>query len=353
MPKQIKNIEERLLYTLVWAVVFLIPILNFFMLPNDKLYLVELMLAWLKILPFFTIFIIHTAILLPLFALRRKYIIYISLLLGVILTIFGLVELFDYASMKEKLYIVDLNGNKVTGSLLFTYINFLWNSLLSIAMCSACYAIKLVYVSVRNEKTMAELKRRTVEAEMEQLKHQINPHFIMNTLNNIHALIDIDTEQSKSAIIELSKMFRHLVYESDGRHIKLCDDLKFVENYINLMKLRYTDSLTIKFDYPDSLSESIYVPPLVLVLFVENAFKHGVRGNTSSRIEINIAVTDKRVIYCVDNSVSSRKSTKHGIGLENLVKRLDLIFDDDYKLTINSLEGRYSVKLDIPISYEN
>ncbi|MFR9650197.1 MAG: histidine kinase [Rikenellaceae bacterium] len=354
MPKKIDNIEEKLLYILVWAVVFLIPILNFFMLPDDGLHLIELLLAWLKILPFFIIFLIHSMFLLPLFALKRRYIIYLALTSGVIGVTFGVVKFFDLAFMAD-VYLVDLNGDKVTGSLLFTYLDFFWNSLLSLAMCAANYVIKLIYESMSNEKAIAELNRRRVEAEMEQLKHQINPHFFMNTLNNIHALVDIDTELAKGAIIELSKMFRHLVYESGGKNIRLSDDIRFAESYINLMKLRYEQGeLTINFDYPKAKISKISVPPLVLIIFIENAFKHGVRGNRNSIIDIKIEVAQKRLLYRVENSIGGRNthSQKVGIGLDNLRKRLDLLYKNNYILKIEKVNNHHIVELNIPITDE-
>ena len=113
--------------------------------------------------------------------------------------------------------------------------------------------IKLLYRSLRDEQQMEELKRQNLQAEMDYLRYQINPHFFMNTLNNIHALIDIDTEYAKSAVIELSKMMRYVLYESGSETISLKKDIQFIENYIELMRIRYDSSIDICLDYPATL----------------------------------------------------------------------------------------------------
>ena len=111
-----------------------------------------------------------------------------------------------------------------------------------------------------------------MQAEMDYLKYQINPHFFMNTLNNIHALIDIDTEYAKNAVIELSKMMRYVLYDSGREIISLNKDIQFIQNYIGLMRIRYTNDVDIRVEYPHDLPTQVSIPPLLLIVFVENAF---------------------------------------------------------------------------------
>ena len=125
---------------------------------------------------------------------------------------------------------------------------------------------------------------QNIQAEMYYLKHQINPHFFMNTLNNIHALVDINTESAKQAIIELSAMMRYVVYETGGNVIALREDLRFIKNYIELMRIRYTDNVKVTYNYPQQLKGRVDVPPLIFIVFVENAFKHGVSYNSSHNL---------------------------------------------------------------------
>ena len=130
-------------------------------------------------------------------------------------------------------------------------------------------------VVVENER----LKNENLTTRYNMLVGQINPHFFMNTLNNIHALIDIDTEYAKSAVIELSKMMRYVLYESGSETISLKKDIQFIENYIELMRIRYDSSIDICLDYPATIPNKVAIPPLLLIVFVENAFKHGVSYN--------------------------------------------------------------------------
>ena len=172
----------------------------------------------------------------------------------------------------------------------------------------------------------------------------------MNTLNNIHALIDIDTETAKDTVIELSKMMRYILYNSDQDGISLEQEINFLGHYIRLMRLRYSNSVEIEMRTPEHVPHDIMLPPLVLIVFVENAFKHGISYNGRSFINIGIEVADRRIICTVTNSrnPSQWKKSRGGIGLDNVRKRLDLIYHDRYSLAIDQSEDTYSINLNIP-----
>ena len=156
-----------------------------------------------------------------------------------------------------------------------------------IMMLGMNLGIKLYFRQTGDRKKMAELERQNLEQQLEYLKYQINPHFFMNTLNNIHALVDIDPEKAKHTILELSKMMRFVLYEGNKHGVPLDREIAFLQNYITLMKLRYTDKVRITVNTPDQLP-SKEVPPLMLITFVENAFKHGVSYRQESFIEIDL-----------------------------------------------------------------
>ena len=149
-------------------------------------------------------------------------------------------------------------------------------------------------------------------------------------------------------------MMRYVVYDTGGNSISLKEDIKFVKNYIELMRIRYTDDVDISFKYPQQLQGRINVPPLIFIVFVENAFKHGISYNSTSYINIEIACEEGYVVGRFENSINeqSRKS-QAGIGLENVGKRLDLIYGSEYELDINDEGSRYCVTLKIPILNEN
>ena len=175
----------------------------------------------------------------------------------------------------------------------------------------------------------------------------------MNTLNNIHALIDIDAELAKDTVIELSKMMRYVLYDSEQDSISLEKEVQFLQHYIQLMRLRYSDTVEINLNTPAQPPLGVKVPPLIMIVFVENAFKHGVSYDSPSFVHINLWCDDDNAICQVRNSRhKGLKVEKGGIGLENVRKRLDLIYGPEgYTLDILKEEERYTVKLIIPTLY--
>lgn len=339
-------IGENLLYLMVWMVIILVPVLNSKMLEEVHVSLENILIAWLKIAPYLLIFIIHNSLIAPRLLLRKhRYVWYLVVNLLTITAVFSLVAIYEkYAPYDTEPYI--LNGKAS-----FTDLAIYWNLLLGFFMTGLNMGIKLLYRSLRDEQQMEELRRQNLQAEMDYLRYQINPHFFMNTLNNIHALIDIDTEYAKSAVIELSKMMRYVLYESGSETISLKKDIQFIENYIELMRIRYDSSIDICLDYPATIPNKVAIPPLLLIVFVENAFKHGVSYNHASFIHIRIGYRDDAVTAVISNSrhEKSRPGTT-GIGLENVKKRLALIYQDNYTLSIDDSDPAvYTVKLIIPI----
>lgn len=183
--------------------------------------------------------------------------------------------------------------------------------------------IKLYFKQRGDRKRLEQRRKRIWNSKMEYLKYQINPHFLMNTLNNIHALVDIDPEKSKQTILELSKMMRFVLYEGNKQVVPLDREIAFLQNYIQLMKLRYTDKVKITVDVPKSLPNK-EVPPLMFITFVENAFKHGVSYRQASFIDIAISIGEDKLVFDCRNSRIPKEDDKHGgVGLANVKKRLE------------------------------
>ncbi len=343
-------IGENMLYALIWSVVYLVPFMNAGLM-SEQMSIGATLASWLKIIPFFVLFLINSLLLYRYLFARQRYTAYVLVSLLLIVVVFMGLEIYEQA---EHIGIAwpfgptDLGINRQHISL--TVFPWWGNIVAGVLMFVANDVIRLMYGSMQADEDKARLERQQMQAEMNYLKHQINPHFLMNSLNNIHALVDIDTESAKQSIIQLSDMMRYVVYDTGVDAIALKQDLKFIEEYIELMRIRYTDDVDITFTYPQHLKAGVMVPPLILVVFVENAFKHGVSYNHNSYIHIVVTYSDGVVTAQFENSVHhSKKSHKPGIGLENVRKRLDLIYGKNYQLIVEDKdEERYCITLKIP-----
>ncbi len=200
------------------------------------------------------------------------------------------------------------------------------------------------------EQKQAELNRERVSAQLSNLQNQVSPHFFMNTLNNIHALVDINSQRAKDTIIELSGLMGYLLYESSSQEsVTLKRELEFIKSYINLMRLRYPKRVIINFSY-DSDIPSVKIPPLLFLNFIENAFKYGVDYSQDSYIKIHFSFSDSFVEMSSINSnhSASTNSSRHGFGITNSKKRLKLLYNDRYSLNIEESKDIYIVNLKIP-----
>ena len=347
-----QTIGENLLYVMVWSAIILVPVLNSQMMSEMHINLENVLIAWRQIAPYLIIFVIHNSFLAPRYMLRRKYGKYLLLNITLIATVFFLVDLYEEHLLHIMPEQPDPETTDTYRKVSFSNLEIYWNIVLGFFMTGANTGIKLIYQSMRDEQKMEALQRQNLQAEMDYLKYQINPHFFMNTLNNIHALIDFDTDSAKNAVIELSKMMRYVLYDSGREIISLNRDIQFLKNYIELMRIRYTDDVDIRVEYPENLPEQVSIPPLLLIVFVENAFKHGISYNRPSYIHLKIEYADGMVTSILENSrhagFPERKSAP-GIGLENVRKRLSLIYGEkNYTLDIREQPDSYTVKLVIP-----
>ncbi|HVX52109.1 MAG TPA: histidine kinase [Chitinophagaceae bacterium] len=199
------------------------------------------------------------------------------------------------------------------------------------------------------------LEKEKVTSELSFLKAQINPHFFFNTMNNIYALTAVDAELAGKAIHQLSRMMRYLLYDTQPGHTMLSQEIAFVKDYISLMQLRLTDAVMLTIDTPENLVD-MPLAPMILLPFVENAFKHGVRPTQPSYINITILQQDKMLDFTVKNSVMRDNSvsldTNSGIGLVNTKRRLDLLYPGRYRLDINAPDAgnEYTVHLALNLS---
>ena len=209
--------------------------------------------------------------------------------------------------------------------------------------------VKLYFQQRGDRKRLALLEKQNLEQQLEYLRYQINPHFLMNTLNNIHALVDIDAERAKEAIVDLSKIMRFVLYEGAKQQVPLSREIGFTQDYIRLMRMRLTDRVKVSVAIPERIPDKL-IPPLILITFVENAFKHGVSYRQESFIDIAVGIDDGGLYFtCKNSKVPSGEDHHGGVGLQNVRRRLDLIYGDGYSLNIDDQTDTYSVELILPL----
>ena len=185
------------------------------------------------------------------------------------------------------------------------------------------------------DKALRNAEAARVAAELGNLRSQINPHFLLNTLNNIYALTAIDHTRAQSAIQQLSKMLRHMLYDNQEQLVSLTDEVQFIENYINLMKIRLPKSVDVKLE-KDLENPHTKVAPLLFISLVENAFKHGVSSTEPSFIHMTMTQKGNSLCVIIENSnfpKSEKDRSGHGIGLQQVQRRLDLAYYEHYEWT--------------------
>lgn len=218
-------------------------------------------------------------------------------------------------------------------------------------------AIAIKFYKRWNEKDFREQKvqKEKVEAELQVLKTQINPHFLFNTLNSIYVLAMKQSDQTANTVMKLSDILDYILYRINTPEIAISNEINIIKNYIDLEKIRFANRVDLDFN-TDLKSKDIQIPPMLIIPFIENAFKHGVaKSMEKSWINISIKETNEGLNIHVANSKPQNKITNktNGIGLMNVKKRLDLLYQEKYQLDIFEKQMQYLVFLSIPINLRN
>ncbi len=210
---------------------------------------------------------------------------------------------------------------------------FVQISLMLILVVGLSVAIRMSQRWQKLQEAKKEAERTRTEAELKNLRNQLNPHFLLNTLNNIYALIAFDPEKAQVAVGELSKLLRHALYDNQKKYVPLYKEVEFIKNYIELMKIRVTNNVKIDTAINIEKDDATPIAPLIFISLIENAFKHGV--SQAGEGEISIAMSnddDKITCEIVNTNHPKRDNDKSGsgIGLEQVAKRLELMYPNHY-----------------------
>ncbi|MFD1000982.1 sensor histidine kinase [Ohtaekwangia kribbensis] len=287
---------------------------------------------------------INIYVLVPYFFFRNRYGLYLALL--VMLVILGL-QAMGYVLNTHLVDYRIVRPTQIQGVYEGTVI--------SISIILVTTMVKLLQRWTKDNDRIAELNNLTLRMELNELKNQINPHFLFNMLNNVKALIRTDPEKASFVIVKLSEFLRFQLYENNEDKTLLTSEINFLSNFIGLEKIRRDNlSVSLQSNTDQRVLSSVFVPPNLFTTFVENAIKHSVDlTDTETYIHINIMVENQKLYFTCSNSVSHEyrvaDKKNSGLGLVNIKRRLELLYGDSYSLDINAAEHKYTVTLIIPI----
>lgn len=219
----------------------------------------------------------------------------------------------------------------------------LYNAMVYACISGIAVALRMTEEWYSNESQRKEIEKAGAEAELATLKNQVNPHFLFNTLNNIYSLIQIDPVKAQEAVHDLSGMLRYVLYDSQPRTVPLSRECGFIRDYIKLMSARLTDDVSLSVSLPQTPSDT-QIAPLLFIPLVENAFKHGISDSEPSFIRISLKETGDTLVFQVENSCFPKDGSDKsgsGIGLSNLVRRLDMLYPGRYSFEHGRVHSTY------------
>ena len=321
------NNRYLVLHLLCWAVIIVVPMF-FHSSGDDWPTVMNRYLRWLgNPLAYMLVFYVNYLWLVPRFLLKKrdwKMFLFINILMIVagLLTI----DLFLWCVTRV---LPEIPSNR-------QYVRlprYFWAILTLILIIALAVAVRITQRWQHIEEARKEAETARAEAELSNLRNQLNPHFLLNTLNNIYALIAFDQDKAQTAVGELSKLLRHVLYENQQDFVPLCKEVDFINNYIELMKIRMTDNVRVHTNIHVKPNDSTPVAPLLFISLIENAFKHGISPQGKGEISIDLNQENGDITCEIRNTCYPKRENDKsgsGIGLEQVSRRLELLYPDNY-----------------------
>lgn len=290
---------------------------------------------------------INIYVLVPKFFFKTKYITYLVLL--ILMGVAGLNMIgYSFKFFFEDFRVENIRKEGDRGSIYE-------GILMCIPIILTTTTVKLLQKWITDNKRITELNNLTLQMELNELRNQINPHFLFNMLNNVKALTRTDPEKASMVIVKLSEFLRYQLYENGEEKTLLVSEIDFLSNFLNLEKIRRDHfSFEINADTENRTVKSTFIPPNLFTTFVENAVKHSIDiSSTESYVKIKVNVDDKILYFTCTNSINPGMPLSHtnsgGLGLANIKRRLELLYGETFELNITSGEKEYTVNLKIPV----
>lgn len=216
-------------------------------------------------------------------------------------------------------------------------------------------AIKLGIDWMKSTRKTKELENKSLEAELSYLRSQLHPHFFFNTLNNLYALTLAKSNEAPETVLKLSDLMSYIIYKGKSKYVSLMSEINHIQDYLDLEKLRYGKKLDVDITITESIEDK-YIPPLLLLPFLENAFKHGGMVDRKLPISISIEVNELTLIFTVKNHLkgvydkeSKINGESQGIGIKNTLRRLDILYSNTYSLKVDEENNEHKIILSVPV----
>lgn len=344
---------ELKIYSIIWLVVFLMPV--FLSYTPTGMNWSGVTHEWVRFLPFILVFLLHNFFVYPRYFGKERQFKYFAI------TLFSLLAICTLWILGGRLMIQSEKMMHMPPPGFFTdvpppqrfkpwFVNLSEIFMISVLVVGFNATIKLTIKGQVEEQKNKELEKEKLQTELAFLRNQVSPHFLMNTLNNIHALVDLNPENAKESIVKLSRLMRYLLYDSENGKTKLSKEIEFIKSYVDLMKLRLVSNVDIQLSFPDEIPD-VEIPPLLFISLVENAFKHGISYQSESYIWIFMDLHDNQLFFRIKNSLYKNTETmgEGGLGLKNLKKRLELIYGKDFSLSSDVNENSFETNIKLPL----
>lgn len=301
-----------------------------------------------------TIFYSNSSILVPNILLKGKnYLYLLIIILGAIL-FYGLIVYFEQFTGYGRAMHQVFNPEKPYNPGKRWLPGDVFQLLLYVISIGLSTSVALVQKWQKDDALRREMDRQRINTELSYLKAQINPHFFFNTLNNIYALTNLDVSKAQEALLKLSRMMRYVLYENQKNETLLSKEIKFIEDYIELMKMRLSSKVKLNIQIEEP-KEDLIIAPMLLLPFLENCFKHGVSSQQESEIFIKVEIMGETLFFETRNHVfpvnqDSPEAHENGIGLTNTQRRLDLIYPEKHRLKFGKDESKQEYWVNLTIN---
>ncbi len=329
-------------HILFWSVYFIFNVIRFGSLNNDYWYSLRSNLVEFPLSIIYTYFFVYYLI--PRYIVKKKYTKFF------LLFIFSLIIFYLVKTGLIYLLVTKNVWPENSGINAFTFDHIVEVTIGVLYVTAIGATIKLTYEWINEKRKNEELQKTQLRTELNFLKSQIQPHFFFNTLNNLYALVIKKSPTAPDVVLKLSEIMQYVLYDAKEPKISLLNEINYIYSYLDLEKLRYGDTVKSSIEITGNIDE-VEIPPLLFLPFIENCFKHGIANNDDIKVDIRFEITDNFLFFTVENTFHKNNeiSVKHGIGIENVKRRLQLLYGENFTLETKVKKNKFKVLLKFPI----